>query len=579
MTRVIAVTNQKGGVGKTTTAVNLAACLAEAEFDVLLLDMDPQANASAGLRDPRRGPAPHQLRRARRRGRRRARRRCAPPSTISRLVPACPDLAGAVVELANADGNEYVLEYALTGHVDQYDFVFIDCPPSLGVLTVNSLVAAREVLIPVQAEYYALEGLAALLETVGLVQEHLNPELAILGVLVTMYDGRTRLGREVAGEVPRAPRASTSSRRSSRATSGSARRRATASPSHAMMRPAPAATPTSISPRRSSPVTEPREPDAPAQRPRAGRGPARRRWARASGRSSARAARRSGAPGGAALQEGRLRELPLADISVNRRQPRRTFADDELQELAASIRALGVVQPVVVRPLQTRRRPPRARRRPPASASSSSPASGACAPRSSPASSTSRRWCARPTRSPSLEIALAENVAREDLNAIEEAQAYAALVDEFGLTHERIAELVGRSRVAVTNLLRLLDLPDDVQAMIERGDLSEGHGRALLGAAGPRRAPPGGAPGRRARGSPCARSRRWCASSQEAAGGAAPAARPAAGADYADLVDELYGVFEAPVRIRSGKRGGTIQIGFKDAAELRRLVELLRSLG
>ena len=94
-----------------------------------------------------------------------------------------------------------MLDYALTGHVGQYDFVFIDCPPSLGVLTVNSLVAAREVLIPVQAEYYALEGLAQLLETVALVQEHLNPELAVLGVLVTMYDGRTRLGREVAGEV------------------------------------------------------------------------------------------------------------------------------------------------------------------------------------------------------------------------------------------------------------------------------------------------------------------------------------------------------------------------------------------
>ncbi len=200
MTRVIAVTNQKGGVGKTTTAVNLAACLAEAEFDVLLLDMDPQANASGGLGI-----------------------RAADPGLTSygilsgttgvgeatvrtsvdhlSLVPSCPDLAGAVVELANADGNEYVLEYALTGHVDQHDFVFIDCPPSLGVLTINALVAAREVLIPVQAEYYALEGLAALLETVGLVQEHLNPELAILGVVVTMYDGRTRLSREVAGEV------------------------------------------------------------------------------------------------------------------------------------------------------------------------------------------------------------------------------------------------------------------------------------------------------------------------------------------------------------------------------------------
>lgn len=200
MTRVIAVTNQKGGVGKTTTAVNLAACLAEAEFDVLLLDMDPQANASAGLgvraEDPRLtsygvlgGAA--------------SIGEATVPTSVDHLsvVPACADLAGAVVELANAEGNEFVLEYALAGHVDTYDYVFVDCPPSLGVLTINALVAAREVLIPVQAEYYALEGLAALLETVGLVQEHLNPGLAILGVVVTMYDGRTRLGREVAAEV------------------------------------------------------------------------------------------------------------------------------------------------------------------------------------------------------------------------------------------------------------------------------------------------------------------------------------------------------------------------------------------
>jgi chromosome partitioning protein len=200
VTRVIAVTNQKGGVGKTTTAVNLAACLAEAEFDVLLLDMDPQANASAGLgvraEDPRLtsygvlGGAAG-----------------VGEATVATVVdhlsvvPACADLAGAVVELAGADGNEFVLEYALAGHVGAYDYVFIDCPPSLGVLTINALVAAREVLVPVQAEYYALEGLAGLLETIGLVQEHLNPELAILGVVVTMYDGRTRLGREVAGEV------------------------------------------------------------------------------------------------------------------------------------------------------------------------------------------------------------------------------------------------------------------------------------------------------------------------------------------------------------------------------------------
>lgn len=200
MTRVIAVTNQKGGVGKTTTAVNLGACLAEAAFDVLIVDLDPQANASSGLmaraRDARLssygllGGAASV-----------AEATVATAVSHLRLIPSCPDLAGAVVELAQSDGSEYALDHALSSQTEQYDFVFIDCPPSLGVLTINALVAADEVLIPVQSEYYALEGLAQLLDTVALVQEHLNPGLAILGVLITMFDGRTRLGREVAREV------------------------------------------------------------------------------------------------------------------------------------------------------------------------------------------------------------------------------------------------------------------------------------------------------------------------------------------------------------------------------------------
>lgn len=200
MTRVIAVTNQKGGVGKTTTAINLAACLAEAGARVLIVDLDPQANASAGL----------------------GVRDCPPKASTYGVLagevdladavvgtvvdgldlsPACADLAGAVAELVEVEDGDFALARALGGRLDGYQFVFVDCPPSLGVLTVNALVAAGEVLIPVQAEYYALEGLAQLLDTVALVRERLNPHLQVLGVLVTMLDARTRLAREVAAEV------------------------------------------------------------------------------------------------------------------------------------------------------------------------------------------------------------------------------------------------------------------------------------------------------------------------------------------------------------------------------------------
>ncbi len=325
-------------------------------------------------------------------------------------------------------------------------------------------------------------------------------------------------------------------------------------------------------------MTDAHDPDARAQRPQGGPAPGKKALGKGLGaligESRAALGRSGAAP---ALQEGRLRELPLAEISVNRRQPRRMFSDDELRELAASIRALGVVQPIVVRPLHE------------ASAAEHGPAPTgvrfeliAGERRLRAAKLAGLEYIPALVRPAdeiaSLEIALAENVAREDLNAIEEAIAYAALADEFGLTHERIAELVGRSRVSVTNLLRLLDLPDDVQALIESGQITEGHGRALLGLAdhGERR--------RVARlvvaeGLTVRQIEALVRKLQEAPEGAAPAARPAAGPDYGDLVDELYGVFEVPVKIRSGKRGGSIQLAFKDDAELRRLVELLRSLG
>jgi ParB family chromosome partitioning protein len=265
--------------------------------------------------------------------------------------------------------------------------------------------------------------------------------------------------------------------------------------------------------------------------------------------------------------EGRLRELRIADIGVSRRQPRRNFDEAELQELARSIRNLGVLQPVVVRPAaegaDKRFELIAGERRLRAAALAGLDSIPALLRTADEASS--------------LEMALAENVAREDLNGIEEAHAYAALADEFGLTHERIGELVGRSRVAVTNMLRLLELPDDVQAMVERGEISEGHARALLGAAGQEER----------RKLACLIVKAGLTVRQIEAlvrrltdepGAAKPAARPADPA-LDDLRDELYGLLEAPVRIHSGKRGGRLEISFRDRDELERIVALLRSLG
>ncbi len=199
MGNVYAIANQKGGVGKTTTAVNVAACIAEAGFATLLIDIDPQANATLGLGLPKdsepnvydvlAGRVPI------------AAAECDTAIERLKIVPAHPDLAGANVELPREAGSETRLRDALAGVRERYDYVLLDCPPSLGPLTVNALVAADRVIVPVQTEYFALEGLAGLLDTLALIQRELNPRLTIAGMLLTMHDGRTRLARDVEREV------------------------------------------------------------------------------------------------------------------------------------------------------------------------------------------------------------------------------------------------------------------------------------------------------------------------------------------------------------------------------------------
>ncbi|MFA6547850.1 MAG: ParA family protein [Candidatus Magasanikbacteria bacterium] len=200
MSVIISVVNQKGGVGKTTTAVNLAAGLSEAGKFVLLVDLDPQGNATSGLgikyREIQQGLY-HALM-----GQVRAHDVVANTSHVGlRVVPATPDLAGANVELVSVEGREQKLSDLLSEVKHAYDYVLIDCPPSLGILTLNGLVAADHILIPVQAEYYALEGLGQLLKTVELVKENIKPELSVLGAVVTMFDGRNKLSEEVLSEL------------------------------------------------------------------------------------------------------------------------------------------------------------------------------------------------------------------------------------------------------------------------------------------------------------------------------------------------------------------------------------------
>ncbi len=200
MSRILCIANQKGGVGKTTTAVNLAASLAAAERPTLLVDIDPQGNATSGVGLDKEGlpltiydalindADPRQV-------------VLDTGHPFLHVIPSNSDLAGAELELADLEGREQRLKFVLAGLRDRYRYIIIDCPPSLNLLTINAMTAAESVLIPLQCEYYAMEGLSQILHTIRLMQRGLNPFLKIEGILLTMFDGRGNLGKEVAEEI------------------------------------------------------------------------------------------------------------------------------------------------------------------------------------------------------------------------------------------------------------------------------------------------------------------------------------------------------------------------------------------
>ena len=533
--RVIAIANQKGGVAKTTTAVNLGASLAVAGRKVLLVDIDPQGNATSGLG----------IDRARLTG-------CIYNLLLGEaredevlvstqvagldLIPATMNLAGAQIELVNRENREKLLRLALPPLRQRYDYILIDCPPSLGLLTLNALTAADRVLIPMQCEYYALEGLGQLLHTIRLVQGHLNPSLEIEGVLLTMFDARTNLAIQVVDEV--------------KSYFGNKVFRSVI-PRNVRLSEAPS---------HGKPVLFY---DARSRGSLLYQDVAQELIERmVKSKGLGRGLRALIPEEVEASAEGEIVEIPVGRIEPAPFQARQEFNEEALAELAASIAEHGVMQPVIVRPLAGERYQ---------------------------LIIGERRWRASQQagleKIPALvrdvddltssEMMLVENLQREDLNPLEEANAYKRLTVEFQLTQEEIARRVGKSRPFIANSLRLLQLPGEIQDLLSRGLLSAGHAKVLLGL-------DGGAK------QSCARPANRCPEAvgpgYREGGPAHPAGQGAAhggsccgrsrDVELESLEERLRQLLGTKVRIRSGRQGGRIEIEYYSNDELNRLLEL-----
>jgi len=435
MGRIIAIANQKGGVGKTTTSINLSSCIAAKGKKVLVVDIDPQGNTTSGY-----GIEKNDL-----------------DNTIYELMlgdcsiedciikdvienisilPSNVNLAAAEIELIGVDKKEYILKNEIDWVKDRYDYIIIDCPPSLSLLTVNAMTTADSVLVPIQCEYYALEGLSQLIHTVNLVKERLNPNLEMEGVVFTMYDSRTNLSAQVVENVK----------------------------SHLNQKVYRTVIPRNIrlaeAPSYGQPINiyDPKSAGAESYLALAeeviGKGldaliPA----------GDKKITKEENTKGAETV-------VKITKVEPNRSQPRKNFDEDALQELADSIKQFGLLQPILVQDKGEYYE----------------------------IIAGERRWRAAKlaglkevpviirnySSQEIVEISLIENIQREDLNPIEEAQAYKRLLTEFNLKQDEVAERVSKSRTAVTNSMRLLKLCDGVQQMIIDDMLSTGHARALI---------------------------------------------------------------------------------------------------
>ncbi|MBQ1886155.1 MAG: AAA family ATPase [Bacteroidales bacterium] len=457
MGKVISIANQKGGVGKTTTAINLAASLAVLEKKTLLIDADPQANATSGLNFN-------------------------PNSTDKKTVyevlvgirsmeeimleteiknlsvaPSHINLAGAEIELVenieSIEERAKQLRKAIDSVRNKFDYIIIDCAPSLATVTINALVASDSVIIPIQSEFFALEGLGKLLNNIKLIQGELNPNLTIEGFLLTMFDSRLRLANQVADEVRRHFGSMVFETIINRNV------RLSEAPSHGK----PVILYDAMSNGSNNYLNLAKEVIAKNQNKGLGRG----LDALLSNAGQSMEIKHEGP----ASSLTATREIELSQIVPNPFQPRSEFDRQKLQELADSITQMGVIQPITVKKISVGRY----------QIISGERRFRAC---SLAGLKTIPAYVKDVEKDSMLEMALVENIQREDLDAIDIAISFQRLIDECNLTQEALSPRVGKNRATIANYLRLLKLPPKIQMEIKSGALSMGHAKAILGLEG-----------------------------------------------------------------------------------------------